>query len=143
MGQRALAGKRDRRVALLRAAPIRGDLLEPCGPLGFRGRRSKGQLVLRSAALPPLAHGIDRLSPHPSSRQPDSKLSPARMLRGESRATAPRQTRDAVGQPQIDTPRALGREYPEAGELPSSRPRTRRSVSIPASPGGRALDRLD
>ena len=63
----------DRGLAVLRPAPVRGDLLGPAGRLDLPGRRDAGQHVFRPAGAAPLVQRQHRRPPCPSPGEPDSR----------------------------------------------------------------------
>ena len=77
------AVRRDRRLAVLRPAPVRGSVLGTPPTMGFSCGGAARFFVLRFAARAALDDRQYRVPSHPPSRQPDPELSSAGMPRGE------------------------------------------------------------
>ena len=77
-----------RRVAVLRPAQFRGDVLAAPRVVELRGRGDDRQFVLRFAEGISVVYRQHRIASHSSSGQPHSQLPAAKVLRRESRIPA-------------------------------------------------------
>src|SRR4029077_3017903 len=105
-----------RRVALLRAAPVRSHLLGTRRPLVLRLGGTARQLVLPPSQDSAVGHREHRDPPHPSPASPDSQLpagaGAARQPRASGGAAA-----DLVGEPALRAADVVGRAGAEAGAV--------------------------
>src|SRR2546426_2921272 len=126
-----------RRVAVLRSAPVRADVLGARRALGLRRGGAAGELILPPPQTAPVGHREYRATPHPPPASPDPQLSPPAGAGRPCRA-APGPDADALGKLAMRPPHPVGRAGAKAGtvrggerggDLPLPRPAQPRSAA--------------
>ncbi len=107
-------------MAVLRAAHLRGRVLDQGQGVGLERSGDRRQFLLRPAAGDPLVHRQHRLPPHPPPGQPHPELQPARGLRVAPDA-AGGAAADLLDQPQVRATEAVGRGAQAHGRFPQAR----------------------
>src|SRR2546425_4264625 len=105
-----------RRVAVLRSAPVRADVLGARRALGLRRGGAAGELILPPPQTAPVGHREYRATPHPPSASPDPQLSPPAGAGRPCRA-APGPDADALGKLAMRPPHPVGRAGAKAGTV--------------------------
>src|SRR5262249_50471022 len=109
--------RRNRSLAVVRAAPIRRHVLAAARRLALRARRPTGKLISEAAGGAAVLHGKHRLPPRPPPQRGHPELQPPRRPR-RNNASTPGARVNAAGWTAGYAIEALGRASRGAGHLP-------------------------